>query len=31
MVDPFAEIENEGEIPTKYLGIFIDGDRTGNR
>jgi two-component system, chemotaxis family, sensor kinase CheA len=23
-VDPFAEIENEDEIPTKYLGIFID-------
>lgn len=24
VVDPFAEIENEDEIPTKYLGIFID-------
>ncbi len=22
--DPFADIENEAEIPTKYLGIFID-------
>ena len=24
LADPFAEIENEAEIPTKYLGIFID-------
>lgn len=24
IVDPFAEIDNEDEIPTKYLGIFID-------
>ena len=24
VVDPFADIENEDEIPTKYLGIFID-------
>ncbi len=23
-VDPFADIENEAEISTKYLGIFID-------
>ncbi len=24
LVDPFAEIQNEEEISTKYLGIFID-------
>ncbi len=24
MIDPFADIENEAEISTKYLGIFID-------